>query len=76
MSSQLSIIGGPVSCEVEMPGRGGCVCSTKPGSLLEVTTVSSFENGSSWKLVNSGSEAESTGRRWEAIVVDSRIRSK
>lgn len=33
VSSQLSIIGGPVSCEVEMRGRRGCVCPTKPGPL-------------------------------------------
>lgn len=44
--SQLSIIDGPVSCEVEMPGTGGFVCSTKPGSLLVLTTVLSFESGS------------------------------
>lgn len=59
-----------------MPGRGGCVCPTKPGSLVELTTVSSFESGSSWKLVKSGSKAESTGRRGEAIVKDSRIRKE
>ena len=56
-----------------MPGRGGCVCPTKPGSLLELTTVSWFENGSGWKLVKSGSKVEPTGRRGEAIVKDIRI---
>ena len=58
-----------------MPGRG-CVCSTKPGSLLELATVSSFETESSWKSVKSGSKAESTGRRGEAVAVESRIRNR
>lgn len=75
MSSLLSIIGGSVSSDVEMPGRG-CVCSTKPGLLLELTTVPPFVTGSSWKSVKSGSEAESTDRRGEAVVVVSRVRNR
>lgn len=58
-----------------MPGIGGFVCSTKPGSLLVLTTVSSFESGLRWKLLKSG-KAESSGRRGEAVVVENRIRNK
>lgn len=56
VSSGLSVIGGPVFYEVEMPRGGGIVCSTRPGSLLELTIVSGFETGS-----KSGSKADSTG---------------
>lgn len=79
MSSELSVLGGLVPCKVETPGVGGWVCSTKPGSLLELTTVSTFETGSSWKLVKSEWEAESSnGRSGEAMAVetDSRIRKE
>lgn len=63
VSSELSVIGGPVPCEMETPGVGGWVCSTKPGSLLELTPILTFETGSSWKLVKSEMEAESSNDR-------------
>lgn len=66
MSIKLSIIGGPVLCDVEMPWIGDCVCLSKPGSLLK-TTVSSFETG---KLVKSERGTESVGKIGEAMVVE------